>query len=449
MKKLKRLFSFLLLVLIIIFAVVAYFNYPKLTIISGFSAKNMCSCVFNDQRNSTYTAENDNDFPPVNFAKNEVDKAQKASIASVLGLKPRKAVYRKGLGCVLIPETKSNLPKKFIFPKRTKSINRLPYPYGNKEQKDTAFSNLDYKKINATVKAAFKNNDVQKTRSVLVIYKDHIIAEKYSDSIDKDSKLLGWSMTKSVLATLYGILQYQGKLNINDPAKVDAWQNDERRNITYSNLLHMNSGLEWEEDYSTISDVTKMLYQDEDMTKRQAEKVAKYPPDTHWNYSSGTSNLLSGLLQKEFDNYRDYVNFPYEALIDRIGMNSMIIETDLAGNYVASSYGWATTRDWGKFGLLYLHNGNWNGDQLFDKSWVDYVNTPATASEAEYGGHFWLQTLEKLPDVPSDTYYADGFQGKRVYIVPSKDLVVVRMGLASGDAFDFNGFLSGITSSIK
>jgi CubicO group peptidase (beta-lactamase class C family) len=185
------------------------------------------------------------------------------------------------------------------------------------------------------------------------------------------------------------------------------------------------------------------------MSKVQAEKQAAFPPNTHFNYSSGTTNLLAGLLRKEFDSYQQYLNFPYDKLIDRIGMNSMVLETDAAGNFVGSSYGWATTRDWGKFGLLYLHQGNWNGDQLFDKKWIDFVTTPAANSAKEYGGHFWLNTPEKLPDAPMDTYYADGFQGQRVYIVPSKDLVVVRLGLASTAYFDFNAFLSGITQAIN
>ncbi|MDG3583273.1 serine hydrolase domain-containing protein [Galbibacter pacificus] len=450
MKNFKRFALYTILLICFAFVVVVYFNYPKLNIISGFSAKNMCSCMFTDHRIQTYTTNNDNNFTPVKLAKNQVNISTKQATATVYGLKPRTAVYRKGLGCVLVPaEMNIEEVTHAEAPLRSSKNTSLPYPYGDAEQNDTVFKNVDYSKVEKTVEAAFANNSTQKTRSVLVIYKDQIIAEKYADSLNKDNKMLGWSMTKSVLATLYGILQYEGKLDINEPAKVDAWQNDERASITYNDLLHMNSGLTWEEDYATISDVTKMLFLTDDMTKVQAEKEAAYPPNSYWNYSSGTTNLLSGLLRKEFNSYPEYLNFPYKKLIDRIGMHSMVIETDAAGNFVGSSYGWATTRDWGKFGLLYLHEGNWNGDRVFHENWATYVATPAPNSDGLYGGHFWLNTPEKLPDAPMDAYFADGFQGQRVYIVPSKDLVVVRMGLASGDAFDFNGFLSGITKAIK
>lgn len=410
----------------------------------------MCSCVFNDGRSQQFTRNNDNNFAPVNLAKNKINKTANSVTASVYGLKSRTAIYRKGLGCVLLP-INSDLEKikSAKAPIRnTERINR-PYPYGDLQQKDTFFSNIDYEQIDEIVNASFDNNEIQKTRSVLVIYKNQIIAEKYADSLNKDSKLLGWSMTKSIMATLYGILQYEGKLNVNDPTNIKAWQNDERAKITYNDLLHMSSGLVWNEDYATISDVTKMLFLTDNMGKVQEEKLAEAAPNKQWNYSSGTTNLLSSLLRKEFNSYEEYLNFPYQKLIDRIGMKSMFIETDAAGTYVGSSYGWATTRDWGKFGLLYLHNGNWDGDQLFDKNWSDYVAEPAPNSDGLYGAHFWLNTPDKMPHAPMDTYYADGFQGQRVYIVPSKDLVVVRMGLASGDTFDFDWFLGGISKGIN
>ncbi|WP_456868124.1 serine hydrolase domain-containing protein [Galbibacter sp. BG1] len=450
MKNFKRFALFTIVLICLIFITTVYYNYPKLNIISGFSAKNMCSCVFNDGRNPQFTRNNDNNFAPVNLAKNKINTENNTAIASVYGLKSRTALYRKGLGCVLLPvDADIDKIKNAESPVRNIKANNSPYPYGDLQQKDSFFPNVDYEQINQIVNASFNNNEIQKTRSVLVIYKDQIIAEKYADSLNKDSKLLGWSMTKSVMATLYGILQYEGKLNINEPAKVEAWQHDKRKNITYNNLLHMNSGLAWEEDYATISDVTKMLFLTDDMAKVQAEKEAEATPNKQWNYSSGTTNLLSGLLRKEFKSYPEYLNFPYQKLIDRIGMKSMVIETDASGTFVGSSYAWATTRDWGKFGLLYLHNGNWAGDQLFDKNWAEYVSTPAPNSDDLYGGHFWLNTPEKMPSAPMDTYYADGFQGQRVYIVPSKDLVVVRMGLASGDAFDFDWFLGGISKGIE
>ena len=208
----------------------------------------------------------------------------------------------------------------------------------------------------------------------------------------------------------------------------------------------MNSGLEWDENYDEISDATKMLFLERDMTKMQEEKPFAGKPNETWNYSSGTSNLLSGILRNQFKTHQEYLDYWYTDLIDKIGMNSMVLETDLAGNYVASSYAWATPRDWAKLGLLYLHNGNWNGQQLFTKDWVNYVTTPTPTSNGTYGAQFWLNAEGQFKDVPKNMYFADGYQGQRVYVLPDQDLVIVRFGLSW---FDENMFLSEIINAVK
>jgi CubicO group peptidase (beta-lactamase class C family) len=425
-------------------------TYPKLDLISGFSAKSIASGHFIDNRSQEMIEKGDNDIDMIDLAKNKIEEAGKFAAASVYGLKERKAIYCEGLGATLINDD-FDVNKPFKIPKRTKLNNNLPFPYGNNEPKDTTFNNIDYTKLNMVVAKAFdtKGKIKKRTRSVLVIYKDKIIAEKYDTGFDKNSKLLGWSMTKSITSALFGILQKQGKYDINKPAPIAEWKKDERKIITTNDLLHMNSGLEWEENYSTISDVTKMLFQAEDMPRVQLEKPAAFKPNTHWNYSSGTTNLLSGILRKQFKTHQEYLDFWYSALIDKIGMNSMLVETDMAGNYVGSSYGWATTRDWSKFGLLYLHKGNWNGEQILDESWVKYTATPTNTSKGRYGAHFWLNAGGRFPDVPRDMYYCSGFQGQKVCIIPSLDIVIVRMGLTEEPEFDFNGMLSGIVGSFK
>ncbi len=444
----KKILKYLLLLVLLAIIYLVYTTYPKLNIIAGYAAKNMNSSVFLAKRTPEITTAQDNNFTPINQAKITVNKKEKTSIASAFGLMKRKAIYREGLGSVLLTDDFDvNTP--YLTPKRIKTKTNLPYPYGDLPQKDTLFSNINYKNLQDAVSNAFTNNSVKKTRSVLVIYKDQIIAEKYLEGFDKNSLLQGWSMTKSITATIYGILQSRGKLNIKDKAPITDWKNDKRANITINDLLHMNSGLAWNEDYEGISDVTKMLFLAEDMSKVQREKQLAGKPNESWNYSSGTSNLLSGLLRKYFKTHQEYLDFWYSALIDKIGMHSMTVEADLSGNYVGSSYSWATTRDWAKFGLLYLHKGNWNGEQLFDESWVDYVKTPTNTSNGKYGGHFWLNAGGRYPDVSKDIFSANGFQGQRVFIIPSKDLVVVRMGLIGSSGFDFNKFLKEIIASIE
>ena len=439
MKILKRLL--LLCICFVLIAVI--YNYPKLNIIAGYSAKNMNSSVFLAGRTVPFTDSTDNNFSPINLGSDKINKSLKTSSASVFGLLTRTAIYREGLGSVLIVDD-YNEKTKPLTPKRTKPDNLTPFPFGNADQKDSILSSVNYEKLSKTVDQLFTNNT--KTRAVLVLHKNQIIAEKYDTGFTKNSRILGWSMTKSIMSTVFGIMQTQEKINVNQHVNIYDWSNDDRRSITYNNLLQMNSGLEWDENYNEISDVTKMLFLEKDMTKIQAEKPLVGKPNETWNYSSGTSNLISGLIRSKFKNHQEYLDYWYAEFIDKIGMNSMVIETDMTGNYVGSSYAWATPRDWAKFGLLYVNKGNWNGEQLFDASWVDYITTPTNGSDGTYGGHFWLNAEGQFPDVPKNMFFADGYQGQFVFVFPDQDIVVVRMGLSH---IDINGFLKGVLESIK
>jgi hypothetical protein len=438
MKLLKRILLFITVILII----GVIYNYPKLNILAGYSAKNTASSIFLGERTLSFTDKTDNDFSPVNLATDKVDIENKFAISSVFGLLTRKAMYRKGLGAVLTLNKTDEIAS-YLVPKRLKVDNNTSFPYGNAPQKDSVFTNVDYRKLNETVNSIFGKN---KSRAVVVIYKDQIISEQYSDGFSKDSRILGWSMTKSIMSTVFGVLEHQNKIDIQDKAPITSWQNDARKNITINNLLQMNSGLEWDENYDEISDVTKMLFLERDMTKMQEGKPLTHVTNASWNYSSGTSNLLSGILRNQFKTHQEYLDFWYTDFIDKIGMSSMVVETDLTGNYVASSYAWATARDWAKFGLLYLHNGNWNGEALFTKKWIDYVTTPTPTSNGTYGAQFWLNAENQFKDVPKNMYFADGYQGQRVYVLPDQEMVIVRFGLSW---FDENVFLKGVLESIQ
>ena len=440
MKNLKKIL--LLISSIIIIAII--YNYPKLNILAGYSAKNTASSVFLANRSLEFTDENDNDFSPINLTSDKINIEKKWTIGSAFGLLKRKAIYREGLGAVLINDD-YDFSKKPLVPKRSKADNTTPFPYGNADQKDTLFSNIDYKKLNETIDTIF--NDRNKTRSVLVIYKDKIIAEKYDTGFTKESKQLGWSMTKSITSTIVGILQCERKMYVTSNNLFDEWKNDDRKNITIHNLLQMNSGLEWEENYNTISDVSKMLFLEEDMSKSQINKPLVGSPNQTWNYSSGTTNLISGLIRNKFNSHQEYLDYWYSALIDKIGMNSMVIETDMSGNFIGSSYGWATARDWAKLGLLYLHNGEWNGEHLFDKDWVNYATTPTPGSDGTYGAQIWLNAENRYPDAPKNMYSFNGYKGQNVFILPNENLVIVRTGLTKNA--DMNTLLKGIITSIK
>ena len=352
---------------------------------------------------------------------------------------------------MLLPE---NYKEPFAFsfkPVRSFTENTNPYPYGNGAPADTVFSNLDLPAIETAILNSFDNEGEakQRSRAIVVLYKGHLVAEKYAPGITPETKLLGWSMTKSITSAVLGIMEKQGKISLDQNKLFEEWKGDERALITLNDLLQMNSGLEWVEDYETISDVTRMLFLEPDMTRVQLTKPLAGERGKTWNYSSGTSNLLSGFIRDQFNSHQEYLDFWYTEVIDKIGMHSMTIEMDPSGNYVGSSYSWATARDWAKFGQLYLNKGSWKGEQILNESWVNYSATPVEGSGGEYGAHFWLNAGGKYPNVPRDLYSANGFQGQHVFIIPSKDLVVVRFGLAEHPDFDVDSLLKNIISAIK
>lgn len=425
-----------------------WFNqYPKLEMISGYYAKYTATSVFYAGHTLPYLVENDHQAPLIEWASAEVDKGKKQVSAEVYGLQHRTAVYLDGIGAILVQDP-DQLPD-LKAARRSKTPIPLPYPQGHLEPKDTVFQEVNYDGVRAAIDGAFAQNDVQKTRSVLVLYKGHLIGEKYASPIGPDTPILGWSMTKSVLATWYGILSDRGKLSVSDPLDLTEWQQDERSKIKIDDLLRMSSGLAWEEDYGKLSDVTRMLFQSDDMGQAALDQKSIAPAGTLWNYSSGTTNALAKYMRRYFDDVHQYTQFGYDELIDAIGMYSMLIEPDVSGTFVASSYGWASTRDWGRFGQLYLQKGNWNGRRIFAPEWVDYITTPTLDADGAYGAHFWLNKSDTLPDVPRDMYSANGHDGQYVYIIPSRDLVVVRTGLAEAPVFDANGFLKALLSAIS
>jgi len=445
MKKLLRVLA----LIIILLGIVVGLYYSKLEVITGLAAKMSASAIFMTDRSQSSIESGDIGFFPINLAKIDVDKKERSVSASLFGLKERKAVYREGLGAVLLVEDSDKKPES-ESPKRDRSPTGLPFPYGDRAQKDTIFDEVDYSKLGRVVENLFDpvGEKEKQTRSVLVVYKDQIVAEKYIDGFGPETPMLGWSMTKSITSTIYGILQHQGKIDIQATTGLEDWKNDDRKKITYHNLLQMNSGLDWVEDYFAFnSDTTPMLYFSDDMGTSQIDKNFSSEPDKSWYYSSGTTNLLAGpLLKAKFNSQQEYLDFWYTELLDKIGMHSAVIETDLSGTYIGSSYGWATTRDWAKFGLLYLKKGNWNGEQIFDPSWSEYVATPTNTSEGRYGAQFWLNAGGHYPDAPRDIYSCNGFQGQYVFIIPSRGLVIVRTGLAKEPDFDVNAMLQEVIS---
>jgi hypothetical protein len=435
----KSVLIFFVFILIIGFG--ADYLFDRAPIFTGFSAKMVASQMFLADRTQADIENNELHSFFLSLSKNVVDEKAKTVEGSFMGRAKQKAVYREGLGCTLIADGDETAVRKQkvvqkILPERPDTI---AWPTGD-VLPDGNSVKVDISKLKDAIGNAFNHGN---TRAVVVCYDTSFFIEKYADGFSNKTRLLGWSMSKSVTGTMIGVLVKQGRLEIDAPAPVKEWQDDNRKNITVNNLMHMTSGLEWVEDYTDISDATIMLYQKGDMGAFALNKPAVYPPDSVWYYSSGTSNILSLIIRRQFKNDQDYWKFPRETIFNKIGMRSAVFETDASGTFVGSSYIFANARDWARYGLLYLRNGVWNGEQILPEGWTEYTAMPAPGSKDEYGAQFWLQPKE-LPDAPEDAYFCDGYHGQRVYIIPSKKLVIVRFGLNKHGEFDYNGFVKSI-----
>lgn len=444
-------FIYALLLLFII--AIAYFFvklYPQLPIASAYAAKTACACSFISDRDEESILGEDLGFSPVNLAKIQIDRIHKRVTSSVFGMAKKTAEFRQDVGCVLIDgKDDYHVEQKLARPLVPDSLN---WPLGNQKNYNSFSGKLDRNALDRAISLAFDSDfmsGVQKTRAVLVVHESQIVGEKYAAGIDENTPLIGWSMTKSICSTLIGILHKNGKLNLDERALFTEWT-DERKDISLKDMLQMQSGLEFGEAYDKLSDATNMLFNAESVSSIPMSKKLIHNPGTHWSYSSGTSNLLSQLIRNRMSDDPVYLRFPYDSLFHRIGMNSAVVDTDETGTFIASSYAYATARDWARFGLLYLRQGNWYGDQIIDSSWVDFVRLPAQDSRGIYGGQFWLnRNHSAYPDVPEEMFFCNGFQGQYVFIIPSYDLIVVRLGLAEEPAFDPNHFLSRILSCFR
>ena len=412
-------------------------------ILTGFGAKQLCSCVFVAQRTSASALRNELNRFPYTLASYEVDEQERWA-GSRVGFWPRRrAVYRDGLGCMLL-NNENQLPDRSFSPP---PVADQPLPENDK------MARVDYQHITSTLDHFFSEPDsarLQNTKAVVVLYRDTLVTERYAPGFTQNTRMPGWSMAKSVTSALIGILVHQGELGVNHPAPIAAWQvtDDPRRSITIDDLLRMRSGLAWNESYFTVSDVTRMLFTAEDMAAVAVQQPLDSPPGTEWYYSSGTTNVLFHVIRQVIGDR--YLDFPYRALFNPLGMSSAVWETDLSGTPVGSSYLFATARDWAKFGLLYLNDGVWQGQRILPEGWTAYTSTPVSqAPLRKYGAHFWLNSGEAgspqnrlFPDVPPDMFFAEGFDGQNVFIIPSRDLVIVRLGVTTKGNFDQNRFLS-------
>ncbi len=303
-----------------------------------------------------------------------------------------------------------------------------------------ALMRVDYGAVDFALTRAFENN-TPNHRALLVAVDGKIVDERYAEGFDASTPFLSWSMAKSVTATLVGAAVERGFIDINDPAPVPEWEGDsDKSKITWNDLLHMQSGLGFGEDYDQVrSDVNRMLFERADAGGMAARSPVEHPPGEVWYYSSGTTNLIARTLRQVLEHEGvDLYAFAQEAIFEPVGVATITMEPDATGSIIGSSFVYATARDWARLGQLYLQDGVWNGERLLPEGWKDYVKTPAGASDRQYGAQFWLnQDGENgrerfFSGVPEEMFFFAGHEGQYVFIIPDKKMVVVRTGMTRG-----------------
>lgn len=421
---------------------------------AAFKAKVLCSAIFVGKRNARSAYQDLAGYDP-NLSRIEasVNYSRGCVTTSIMPIHKiyRTACYQPRVGCRLVDLSKlQNVP--------ATAWEALPEPSTGED----LFSRKapPSERMDRAVASLFQQRQLG-TRALVVLHKDRLVAEHYAPGFTAETRQQGWSMSKSVTATLLGIRAKQApdRISLDKGNFFQGWAKDARSGIQLSALLHMSSGLKFYERYDdTFSDAVTLLYGAPDMATFALSKAFLYKPETRWSYSSGTTAILQRILRNSFDNAEDYWRFPYQELFYKIGAASPVIEMDAGGTFIGAAGVYATPRDFARLGSLYLHRGKIGGEQLVDESWLNFLLTPAPAApHGKYGGQVWLNRGDDgkgrnkpWPGLPEDAYAFVGHRGQNTLVIPSLELVVVRMAHAWRDVEERSlNELVGIVNAAK
>ena len=380
MKKFRRIIGAVLLVAILGGGI--YLD-SLMPVITGYAAKNLASAVFVSGRNAEEVEALDLNFSLIRFASNTVDYENKTVTSRFLWCTST-AVYREGYGVTLLCGDDANKLREQVFPLLPDTTIVKPLPQG-----DSAVSARL-----APIAKAFVDDHAYHGHpfAFVVLHKGGIVAEHYDQGIGPDTKLLSWSMAKSFVNALVGMMVKDSLIDVHAPLPIPEWQDDDRKTITLHDLMQMQSGLEWNEDYGARSDVNVMLHCEEDMGLYALQKPLEYKPGTHWYYSSGSTNIVVRYLRSLFSSDEAFLSYMRERLFAPLGIRNAIFEQDMSGTPVGSSYLYITAKDFARFGQMYLDDGCVDDERILPEGWVDYTCTPASNSENRYGAFFFLMS---------------------------------------------------------
>jgi len=357
------------------------------------------------------------------------------------------SVFRKGIGCVVMAPDMSladidKLPR-LELPYPSTDPRALPWPQGDANAEMPIPAALDAVALEQASDWAFdRATSEQDTLSLLVIHKGKIIHERYAQGIDQTTRTRTWSTVKSIGSTLIGMRVDSGKMSLDAPLAI-KWlpavpgDKDPRSAITLRHLLNMSSGLypvdSFNMEYATGSGLAYWAGASSVDGARNRGLIRQ--PGSYWEYENYDTLLAVKAFKNTFPNDAAYREFPRKRLLDRLGMRNTLLSTDRFGDFILSSQAYTNARDLGRFGLLYLNNGMWNGERLISKEWIEFSRTPAPASASrgnDYGAQWWLVPDDRKNEVPARAYSTAGNRGQYVIIDPEHELVIVRRGLDYG-----------------
>lgn len=407
-----------------------YFMPPELLRVgTAYASKIVCSNAFIASRDPAEVLADDVQAPGHPLLKYvSVTREDDHVTARLFGfIAEQTALSRPGLGCAVVADGDLDAARKVALAEvPSTDLSDLEWPLGDQVSRPQS----------AEVNAVLADEALAGPgmRAIVVVKDGRVIAERYGDGFDADTPLMGWSMTKTVTAALVAARIAEGKLAYDQDKLVPEWT-DDRAKIKVSDLLAMQSGLDLEESYGDVNDVTRMLFLEPDQAKFVEAKALEAQPGMKFEYTTGSAVLLTQLWMNTFADLKEALAYPRKALFGPTGMTSAIMEPDETGTFSGGSLMYATARDWARFGLLLVNRGDWNGQQVLPAEFADRVATATQRSEGVYtGGLAWKLASgdrkgEPVANIPDDTYWAIGHDGQFMAMVPSENLVVVRLGL--------------------
>lgn len=413
---------------------------PKVA--TGFLADTICSEMFvsglDPKRNLSETTDAMPGAGLLTWAMNlQIDRARKEVTVTLFGIGRSHAVYREGLGCTL--EHGQGIADVALPPddKQPALLPEIAGPGVVSPQSEGLAVALD----RAFAEPA--QPPYRRTRAIVVMKAGRIIAERYADGVGPDTQLLGFSMTKSVISTLTGILVRQGKLKLDGPAPIAAWQNpdDPRHAITVDQLLRHTAGIALGSSLqaslgSVLEPVNTMKYAEDDMANFAERAPLATAPGTAWNYHDGNFLILAHLLRDASGGKpADALAFARRELFAPLGMHHVTLQLDGAGTIEGSGAMMASARDWARFGQLYLNDGVAGGKRILPEGWVNYSATATPNAWVGIGAGFWTNQgasfgakFRAEHGWPRDALFAKGTIGQYTIVIPSEGLVIVRLG---------------------